>query len=222
MGQRLVVEIKNNAETFCTVYFHWSGYCRYAVSLTAQIADAIAHTHNQADVAVVQKAVLHWVDQNGGGVRGTEEDVDAIRALDPEFNVFAHDYDRDHGLISITDVGMRSQLGWAEYLTTINVEANTCDLGVGEECWPKDADDEDWFRYECDQPDFVFHNPPYNPTACPLEHAMEVYKFMKKSTNDFYGKEKYSIDDGDKEKSHPFTVTPEEFVAQHANIILGE
>jgi hypothetical protein len=223
MGQRLVVFVGegSKAETAkAAIYFHWSGYERYAVPLTAKIAYALSEVDDLDDFSAVVERLLRWVTDNGGGVRGYQHDVAAIQKIVPSYDPNKDFGDRDHGILTITPDGINSFWSWSEYSMYIDLKSRTVKLFGVKEYWPAeefDATNEwDYYKDPAGIELFVWKNPPYDPRACPLEHALELLEYIEKSSAKFYGEEYTPVS-----SPTPWSISPEKFVSDHLETILG-
>lgn len=194
MGQRLVVFVGegNKAETAkAAIYFHWSGYERYAVPLTAKIAHALSEVEDVDNFSSVVERLLRWVLDNGGGVRGFQHDVEAIQKIVPSYDPSKDFGDRNYGLLTITPDGIDSFWSWSEYSMYIDLKSRTVKLSNVKEYWPTDEQvlDDSYLMDATGIGLLFWKDPPYDPRACPIEHALELLEYIEKSTAEFNNEE---------------------------------
>ena len=129
MGQRLVCTIKTNKKTLCNIYFHWSAYTYSALLETKKIIDCI-YNHKYETEKELLLRLIRFCEENGGGIRGTEDEFEYIQNLYPNQTFKTDDYSRDYGLIALSEQGMADLQSWSECDVYINIDTDEVDFCV--------------------------------------------------------------------------------------------
>ena len=118
MGQRLNIQIEANnpttdkTEVLANCYYHWSGYTSSAMELVNEIVDSGIYKLDILDP--VEKAI-RLLEATGAGL-AIDELTDTYNT--PKYNV---SYDRNKGLIAISEEGTNNVAEWEESRVTINL-----------------------------------------------------------------------------------------------------
>ena len=129
MGQRLVCTIETNEKTLCNIYFHWSAYTYSALLETKKIIDCI-YNHKYETEKELLLRLIRFCEENGGGIRGTEDEFEYIQNLYPNQTFKTDDYSRDYGLIALSEQGMADLQSWSECDVYINIDTDEVDFCV--------------------------------------------------------------------------------------------
>ena len=121
MGQRLVIDIRDNEKVLANAYYHWSGYTGSAIELTNQILDNIDHVN--PEYTDIQKAV--WLLYKTGA-RFNEKECywmgkQGIDIEPFEFAFDGHPIDRNEGLVCVSEKGETENVTWEEAHVDINI-----------------------------------------------------------------------------------------------------
>ena len=131
MGQRLVITVETNENVLAKIYYHWSGYTTSALYETKKVIDCI-YDHNDETERELQLRLVHFCEENGGGITGTEEynEHEYIQSLFPNETFKTENYSRNDGLIALSEKGMNGLQRWSEGDVYINIEEDTVDFCV--------------------------------------------------------------------------------------------
>ena len=129
MGQRLVCTIVTNEKKLCNIYFHWSAYTYSALLETKKIIDCI-YNHKYETEKELLLRLIRFCEENGGGIRGTEDEFEYIQNLYPNQTFKTDDYSRDYGLIALSEKGMADLQSWSECDVYINIDTDEVDFCV--------------------------------------------------------------------------------------------
>ena len=129
MGQRLVCTIETNEKKLCNIYFHWSAYTYSALLETKKIIDCI-YNHKYETEKELLLRLIRFCEENGGGIRGTEDEFEYIQNLYPNQTFKTDDYSRDYGLIALSEKGMADLQSWSECDVYINIDTDEVDFCV--------------------------------------------------------------------------------------------
>lgn len=126
MGQRLVVTVETNEEKWCAIYYHWSGYTKAALEETKKIIGCIYNGKHETKEEILLR-LIHFIESEGGCIRGTRDEHDYIQSLYPNEN-FNEEGSRNDGLIALSEAGIRAFQSWAEEEVFINVDTDEVDF----------------------------------------------------------------------------------------------
>lgn len=119
MGQRLVINLKNEEETIANVYYHWGGYTSSAIDLTSTI---IRGLKKYSDIADVTFRAVKAIAETGAGfnddaMHGAKEMFVGVDI--PVCN------DRNNGLLEVTKNGIDCNMDCAESIVSIYMDDQT-------------------------------------------------------------------------------------------------
>lgn len=127
MGERLVVSLytKNGSDTddakrIAAIYFHWSGYFVDAIRELKLISDSILKAEQNKQDVILQ--ITDDLTSRGGGVRGTDSDIEYMKSLYPDHQ-FVMGY-RNEGIITLLPDGLKGFDLWAEHTAGINLDTH--------------------------------------------------------------------------------------------------
>ena len=130
MGQRLVVQIKNNdGEPLANAYYHWSGYTGSSAEMTNLVLGYLEDAPKEYN----DKQKAAWsLFMTGARFNPTEVGLLIEKGIkkDWEFLIDDKEVDRNDGLLSVTEEGMQESEDWAEGLVEINIETMEIYFGV--------------------------------------------------------------------------------------------
>lgn len=129
MGQRLVVTIEKNEKEIAKIYYHWSAYTADALFATKRIVDYI-YNHKDETVKELQLRLIHFCEENGGGIDGVPSEFDYIRSLYPDEMFKDRDISRNNGLIALSEECMTNMQKWSEGDVYINLDTDQVDFCV--------------------------------------------------------------------------------------------
>lgn len=128
MGQRLNIEIIKDGETLANAYYHWSAYTSTALNLTERIIDFINENPKESESDIAY-AIL--VLQSTGALL-TAEEVEGMSddLKENEAIIKSSDYNRNKGLISISEKGINETRRQDEGRVEIDLDQEIVDFGV--------------------------------------------------------------------------------------------
>ena len=129
MGQRLVVTIETNEKEIAKIYYHWSAYTYCALYETRNIIDCI-YSHKDESEKDMLLNLIRFCENNGGGIRGTEEEFKYIQSIYPDETFVTENYSRNNGLIALSEAGMKDLQNWSEGDVLINIDTDKVDFCV--------------------------------------------------------------------------------------------
>lgn len=149
MGQRLVVNIrKGKDKTIASCYFHWSGYTRTALDITASIVSNLIGVNTTSasdyDIAVDAFNIENY------SVGFEHEEVEYITENLPHIplNDIPKNNDRNEGLLVISPKGISETEGAGEMTVDIDIVNHTV---FGDFLYPDEYIDEMPDVSECEQ-----------------------------------------------------------------------
>ena len=137
MGQRLVVDLIQNGKVVAVVYYHWSAYFISTIHELAALSEAIIEaeaTGKNKLEAIVDKLEGVSTNYSGetvrGGVRYGIEELEAASKMIPN-KVFKTEFvDRNQGVISFTEEGIKHFHDWEEGHAEIDLDNLTISNNV--------------------------------------------------------------------------------------------
>jgi len=129
MGQRLVITLEKNNEAIAAIYYHWSAYTNSALYETKKVIDCIYNHKDETQAEMLLRLIKH-LEENGGGIRGGNEEFDYIKSLYPNEQFKTKDYSRNDGIIALSKNGIVDLQGWSEGNVFINLDEGTVDFCV--------------------------------------------------------------------------------------------
>lgn len=143
MGERLVFKVIKREKCIATLYYHWSGYTGSIYFEAGNLASWLRDNGftGEESIEKTQEMLLHFVQQNGGGV-GSKETLDEFkkRGINPMESGFS----RNCGLLDITDTGMRDAERWGEHIEEFNLDDGTF---ANNEFFYDDPEEFDWVEH---------------------------------------------------------------------------
>ena len=163
MGQRLVVTIETNEKNLCNIYYHWGAYTYSALLHTKEIIDCIYNHKDETEEELLLR-LIRFCERNGGGIRGTEDELKYIQSLYPNEIFVTENYSRNDGLIALSKKGMADLQSWSEGDVFINLDTDQVDFCVysgyeylEEYVEERKSWDEDFDEKEMEVPEFDFN-----------------------------------------------------------------
>lgn len=129
MGQRLVCTIETNEKKLCNIYFHWSAYTDSALLETKKIIDCIYNHKDETEKELLLR-LIRFCEENGGGIRGTDDEFKYVQNLYPNSVFKTDNYSRNDGLIALSEKGMADLQSWSEGDVYINIDTDEVDFCV--------------------------------------------------------------------------------------------
>lgn len=129
MGQRLVVTIEKGGKSLAAIYYHWSAYTYSALYETRNIINCIYNHNNETEEELLLR-LIRFCEENGGGIRGTEEEFKYIQGLYPNETFKTENYSRSDGLIALSKKGRADLQSWSEGDVYINLDTDQVDFCV--------------------------------------------------------------------------------------------
>ena len=129
MGQRLICTVQKGEKELCKIYFHWSAYTLSALYETQKIVDCI-YNHKDETEKQLQLRLIHFCEENGGGIKGDEEEFKYIQNMYPNATFKTDGYSRNNGLIALSESGMSDLQRWSEGDVIINLDEDLINFGV--------------------------------------------------------------------------------------------
>lgn len=162
MGQRLVVSVEKGDKKLCNIYYHWSAYTYSALLETKKIIDCIYNHKDETENDLLLR-LIRFCENNGGGIRGTEDEFKYIQGLYPNEVFKTENYSRNDGLIALSKKGMTDLQSWSEGDVYINLDTDQVDFCVycgyeylDEYIEERKSWDEDFDEKEMEIPEFDF------------------------------------------------------------------
>jgi hypothetical protein len=120
MGQRLNIEIVNNNKILANAYYHWSAYSQTSLEMTKKLIEYIQKNDFTDDV----KGAIKLLETTGALL------VDSDMEYAKGHNLIDMNYDnsklnRNDGLMSISEEGIKSNQSWAEGTIRIYLDSHT-------------------------------------------------------------------------------------------------
>lgn len=137
MGERLNLEITNNGKVLANSYYHWSGYLDVAIELTSKALQR----YNQLNLTETDplKVALQMLYATGAGI--PEDQINFV----PANTAVRRAYDRNTGLIGISEQSIAATQYWANETVVIDIGTNTIDISrlmLPLECYDDDETDQ--------------------------------------------------------------------------------
>ena len=129
MGQRLVITLEQNEKTVAAIYYHWSAYTYSALQETRDIINCL-YSGEQETTSELLLRLIHHLEENGGGIRGTSEEFEYIKSLYPNEEFKTDGYSRNNGLIALSSKGIADLRSWSEGDVYINLDTDEVDFCV--------------------------------------------------------------------------------------------
>lgn len=175
MGQRLVVSVKRNfgdEKSLCKIYYHWSGYTTSSMEETIKIINHLNQFDNIEKMSdkEIQLSLIRFCESNGGGIDGP--DVDYIKKLFPNESFIEKGYNRNNGLIAISDKDQQDMQGWSE--GDVEIGINDKKVGFHVYWYLGQTEDEVKAEYENTNFDEVI-NLKHDIEECFYEQFAELY-----------------------------------------------
>lgn len=126
MSQSLTITITADKEEWCAIYYHWSGYTRNALEETRKIINCIYNGQHETKEKILLRLV-HFIEDNGGCIRGTMGEYSYIKELYPNEN-FNEVGSRSDGTIALSQEGIRALKCWATSEVYIQVDDDMVDF----------------------------------------------------------------------------------------------
>lgn len=124
MGQRLVINIKNNGDILANAYYHWSAYSLSPLITALPIMEKLFEEKKEPTV----ECAIELLRLTGADI--TEDEL-KIAKKDYPFLKKVKDYDnRNEGLISISKKGIENSVYYGEGSIDLNLEDNTFGYSV--------------------------------------------------------------------------------------------
>ena len=148
MGQRLVVDLIQNDKVVAAIYYHWSAYFASTVMELANLSKTIlkAEKENKNKLLSIVEMLEEEEDypdlfnktmgKRRGGVRGVPEDLEAAKALFPDHEFKTENVDRNCGIISFSEEGIKSCHDWEEGHADINLDTHEITNNVDLDPYP--------------------------------------------------------------------------------------
>ena len=127
MGQRLVVTIEKGERELAKIYYHWSAYTYDALYETKKVIDCI-YNHNDETERELLLRLIRFCENNGGGIRGSKEELAYVQHLYFNETFKTEDYSRNNGLIALSKSGMADLQSWSEGDVYINLDTDQVDF----------------------------------------------------------------------------------------------
>lgn len=129
MGQRLVITLKDGKRDLAAIYYHWSAYTYSALVETKKVIDCIYNHEEETERGMLLR-LIKFLEENGGGIRGTTEEYDYIRMTYPNETFKTEGYSRNNGIIALSPQGIEELKSWSEGDVDIQLDNDMVDFGV--------------------------------------------------------------------------------------------
>lgn len=122
MGQRLNIEICDNAKTLANAYYHWSAYTSSALEMMTAIIETYYELSDKINDKV--ELAVELLQATDAGIN--REEKERIKN-NPDFAHinFQPCIDRNEGLLAVTEEGIEETRCYEEGRVTINIENET-------------------------------------------------------------------------------------------------
>lgn len=125
MGQRLVVEIRKSFDhgyhTLAAAYYHWSAYTEDAIDLTSFLIEKFGELREKYMDDF--ELAVRMLEATGAGLY-PEEKIRIKQSVEPLLKYHIKDCkDRNHGLLAITEEGIKDLYRWEEGTVVIDIGA---------------------------------------------------------------------------------------------------
>lgn len=131
MGQRLNVEIAKNGKTLANSYYHWSAYTSSAMELTDAIIEIYYDILDDEEKISDLSLAVKLLESTGAGLNSEERArIRDGRNMSLRKVVCADCQDRNHGLLSITQEGIKETRQWEEARVVIDIGNEVVYFGV--------------------------------------------------------------------------------------------
>ena len=184
MGQRLVVDLIQNDKVVAAIYYHWSAYFASTIYELAKLSKAIlkAEEENKDKLfAIIQMLeedqVYQFMNEDKirhGGVCGSNEEMEAAMKLFPNYIPKRENLNRNCGIISFTEEGIKDFHDWEEGHAEINLDTHEISNDVDLDPQPYTVD--------------IYGNvsingktSPVNAWDCDCESIIELFDFLDKN-----------------------------------------
>ena len=206
MGQRLVVDIKKNNETLASIYYHWRAYFCSTIYELAKLSETIleAQKNNKNELEAIltmletDEEYTRYYDGEkqirSGGVRETDEDIQAAKELFPNRHIKRENVDRNCGIITFTKEGIEHFHDWEEGHADIHLDTheicNNVDLDPDpfelETEYETDEDGEQYVaNYFSGKVSINGKTCPVDAFDCTCESILELVDFMDKEFEEY-------------------------------------
>lgn len=192
MGQRLNIQIEKDKKPIANAYYHWSAYTGTALEMTREVLEKLKEVQNyNVDPLVIAYQLLSVT-----GAKLNEQEYLHISNLDrgPHFDLLKTTFDylplevnRNDGLISFSDEGMKDTNYWAEGGVVINLDDGTFYFDVFHS---EDTLDEIIDSYDLDEEDIddipVLHDE-IDFDNMKLENIPQLERIFSRASSNQYG-----------------------------------
>lgn len=123
MGQRLVITVRSMGQDVAKIYYHWDAYTYDAILDAKRIVNYIYDREDKTEKDL-QLALIRFCEARGGGIYpGRDGDErNYIQSVFPNETFKKEGYDRNYGLIAISERGMKEMQMWSEGDVEINLD----------------------------------------------------------------------------------------------------
>ena len=129
MGQRLVITLEQNEKAVAAIYYHWSAYTYDALRATKDVINCVYNGQHETMDGLLLR-LIHHLEANGGGIRGTDEEFAHIKSLYPGEEFKTDGYSRNDGIIALSQQGIAALRSWSEGDVYINLDTDEVDFCV--------------------------------------------------------------------------------------------
>lgn len=175
MGQRLNIEIVENGVCLANAYYHWSAYTSSAFKLAKQIIEAIPKV--KEEIPVVK--AIRLLEVTGAKLTVEEIEFAKDRLLGDDF---AEADNRNDGLISISENGIKETRQWQEGAVYIYLDENRMkfDVLVRQDIFDYIRDEEKYNGQKIELNDIPMYNIDFSDIKfdglMALEYFLKVHK----------------------------------------------
>ena len=123
MGERLNIEIHRGDRVLANAYYHWSAYTQSALELTQEVVSAIDDVE-ETDLIIQAVRLLEATE---AGM--SEEEKERVNQK-VDASIFENCINRNRGLISITEEGIRETRLWQDSRVIIDLDEKMIEFDV--------------------------------------------------------------------------------------------
>lgn len=129
MSQPLVITVENNDCELAKIYYHWGAYTVSALDETQKVVKALEQCKGKSD-RDIQLALIRFCENSGGGIDRSNDarECEYIQKHYPDETFLSDGYNRNRGLIAISETGMYSLQAHSCGDVYINIEDENIDF----------------------------------------------------------------------------------------------
>lgn len=129
MSQPLVITVEKNDRELAKIYYHWGAYTVSALDETRKVVKALEQCKGKSN-RDIQLALIRFCENSGGGIDRSNDarESEYVQLLYPDETFLKDGYNRNRGLIAISEHGMSSLQDYSCGDVYINIEDELVDF----------------------------------------------------------------------------------------------